>query len=111
MGLGVRELDRPAPGTDDLLTWDELLAAGRSGASRGRWGIDGAQDIVLHHLLWSRSDARPGEELILVALDAGDGGWLTAVPAEARSNRYSVVTSSPPELWRALCLLLDDLAR
>jgi hypothetical protein len=110
MGFRSRAVKRPAPATEGLLTWNELLAPFWSPGEPGWLSPDEADGIVLHHLLWSRSDAGADDELVLVALDAGARGWLTAVPADPVTGRYSVRPSSPPEIWRALCVCLQDLA-
>jgi len=110
LDLGARRIEQPAPVVDELLTWDELLAPFWSRGEGGWLSPADANGVVLHHLLWSRADGGPEDELVLVALDAGDRGWLTAVP-DPVTARYSVCPSSPPELWRALCGLLGDLAR
>lgn len=109
LGLRAWRVDGPGPAADDM-TWDELLAPFWSPGEAGWLSAAEADGIVLHHLVWSRADADPADALVLVALDAGDRGWLTAVPDPA-TGRYTVRQSSTAELWRALCGLLGDLAR
>jgi hypothetical protein len=101
--------DRPTLTAEDL-TWDELVSPFWSPDEPG-WlsGVDEKAGIVFHHLLWSRSDADPDAVVVLVALDAGERGWLTAVP-DPGTVRYRVQPCSPRDLWRALCRLLCDLA-
>jgi hypothetical protein len=101
-------VDRAGPAADDL-TWDELLAPFWSPKEACWLSAAEADGIALHHLVWSTADADPADALVLVALDAGDSGWLTAMPDPATA-RYRLRPSSPPELWRALCRLLGDLA-